>query len=114
MTEYQFQWSFNIMLTGQQMPIPNIWGSLQPVRTVVLVSAAVLMQGLKGKRSQSKKVGGTPLILSSPKEQAHFQKLKHLKIDRMRDQGQLESRCFGKMGRIFIAGMYILLKAESN
>lgn len=72
MTEYQFQWSFNIMLTGQQMPIPNIWGSLQSVRTVGLVFAAVLMWGLKGNRTQSKKGGGTPLILSSPKEQPIF------------------------------------------
>lgn len=114
MTEYQFQWSFNIMLTGQQMPIPNIWGSLQSVRTVGLVSAAALIQGLKENRTQSKKVGGTPLILPFPQRAAHFQKLKHLKTDRMRDQGQLESRCFGEMGRIFVARLFILLKAESN
>lgn len=72
MTEYHFQWSFDIMLNGQQMPIPNIWGFLQSVRTVGLVSAAILMQGLEGNRTQSKKVGGTPLILSSPKEQPIF------------------------------------------
>lgn len=70
--------------------------------------------GFKGKQDPEQEGGRDSSYSLIPQRAAHFQKLKHLKTDRMRDQGQLESRCFGAMGRIFVAGMFILLKAESN
>lgn len=70
--------------------------------------------GVKGKQDPEQEGGRDPSYSIIPQRAAHFEKPKPLKIDRMRDQEQLESRCFGEMGRIFVAGMFIFLKAESN